>query len=268
MGQKENTINPFFVTLKYFFERGFKIEYLREYSELPNYFNDKDFNLFVTNFKSRIDLELEKKLSSLFTIPLKLDFLKINLKDFKRIYKSIFSDIIYKNGDNEMSLQDISNALSILPIDVYHPNYKFIPLRKLKELETILKHCIYKFKVNIEEFTTLVKFFMEDYIDDFLRYEQRLINDKYLDLDRNWIHKKEPLIAFILKLYNYFYFKKSFYLSTKDSDQEKTKNKLLLKIRKFFESRYNKNLEQEFKPSRRNKIKTEGYFHFIENKET
>lgn len=93
---------------------------------------------------------------------------------------------------------------------------------------------------------SLEQILMKDYIDLFFDYENRLQKNGWFKEDGKC--NKRSLVALIVKLDHYGYFKP---LKGKRNlmDQSFSSH-----IKTFFEARYNVNLTEEFKPSRREKI--------------
>lgn len=113
---------------------------------------------------------------------------------------------------------------------------KFIPTEENNSEQT--KDIAEKQTIQIEPDTI----FRTNMFDKLLSLEKKLITDKYLDENLNWIAKhdngtidKKTLVAFLVGLVESRYF-----LPNKDS-----------KIKSFFESRYNIEIGQNFERSRR-----------------
>lgn len=93
---------------------------------------------------------------------------------------------------------------------------------------------------------TLRQILMTDYIDLFVEYENRLQEDGWFK--QNGKCNKKSLVALILKLDQYGYFKPL------KGKRKLTDRSFSSHIKTFFETRYNVDLTEEFKPSRRRNI--------------
>ena len=244
---------PFFILYKMNFL--FKINEYKEF-EINN--EPKKKQWYVNTIMKRY--EIESNYTGLLN---EIDFICIELCDKCRTFllkeNTVTGEIIEKYQDILLGFDSI--IYKELQIKKMYLKQRIalletIPTNKPGTIENEQNNPVTKIVTFDYETNEIKGIFFPEYIPEFKNIETKLISENYFNEVGKWIKHKDPdLIAFIKFLIEYIFLRGKL-----------TDKKTRLKIRKFFENRYNVNLEKEFQPNRLAEIKNTDFYCWLRKK--
>ena len=165
--------------------------------------------------------------------------LKNEYLDLASLSQIVFS-FVKTNSLNSQTYNEQKDKITSYLNDLFFIAY--LEDNYLKEVENIGLNDEEVFNI-IQNRNKLNSIIYPDYINHFKDIEKQLINEDYFNKKGSWSKGKEDLIGFIIEC------------STKGYFKVKLDSSYKLQIRDFFEERYLINIQKQFQPKQRAKLK-------------